>query len=66
MSRPVEPKEPSMQMTVLLRMRRQVEMDERIPSRRKKRIQTLLNDLLGEFQKELQSGAYSTGVEVEG
>ena len=64
MSRPVEPKDPSTQITVLLRVLRQVEIDARMTARRKKRIRGLLNDLLGEFQKALQSGSYANGTEV--
>jgi hypothetical protein len=40
-----------------------VEIDERIGTRRKKRMRVALNELIGEFQKELQSGAYGAGAE---
>lgn len=63
MTRPVKIRTPSEQLTVLSRMLQQVQMDERIGSRRKKRLATQITELMAEFQKEVHSGAYTNGAE---
>lgn len=53
MSRPVIPKDPSEQLTLLSRMLRQVEIDGRYKPRRRKVIKAKITSLMTEFQKEV-------------
>ncbi len=53
MSRPVIPKDPSEQLTLLSRMLRQVDVDARYKTRRRKALKGLITRLMTEFQKEV-------------
>lgn len=53
MGRPAQPKSSSVQLGVLSRMLQQVEIDERLPVARRKRIVRLIGNLMTEFQQDL-------------
>lgn len=52
-SRPVIPKDPSEQLTLLSRMLRQVDIDARYKTRRRKALKVKITSLMEEFQKEV-------------
>ena len=52
-SRPVIPKDPSEQLTLLSRMLRQVDIDARYKNRRRKALKVKITSLMEEFQKEV-------------
>lgn len=58
MARPFVPRAPSEHLVTLSRMRRQVEIDENLPVRRRRRIENKLAELMAEFQKELGEGGW--------
>ena len=52
-SRPVIPKDPSEQLTLLSRMLRQVDVDERYKPRRRRVLKMKITSLMSEFEKEV-------------
>lgn len=56
MGRPAQPKSASVQLGVLSRMLRQVEVDDRMPQTRRRRISRLIADLMSEFQRDVGDG----------
>jgi len=52
-SRPVIPKDPSEQLTLLSRMLRQVDVDARYKPKRRKLLKAKITALMTEFQKEV-------------
>ena len=53
MARPVKARRPTQHLITLSRLARSIEVDERIPIRRRKRLLQLLAQAMGELQKEL-------------
>lgn len=52
-ARPVRPKPPTVHLIVLSRMARSLEVDDRIVTRRRKRLLSLVTQLMAALQKEI-------------